>query len=342
VRVRGPALALVLLGCLVIAAALSVGTGASGLSAGAALRGLMAGPPSASEPVDAAAAQAIVWNIRAPRMLLALLVGAALAVSGVVLQAFFQNPMAAEYVVGVSAGAALGATVGFVLWSATTVFGLTSRTLFAFLGALGTTTLVYVLSRRGGRVPVSTLLLTGMAINALASALCSLLLLVAKSSDVSLVVFWLMGSVADRGWLAVWVLVGPVVLGLGAVYLLSRELNVLLMGEETAHHLGVDVERTKMALLVLSSVLAATCVAVTGMIGFVGLIVPHVMRLLTGPDHRALLPAAAAGGAVLLVVADLLARSLAAPVEIPIGIVTSILGCPFFLFLLRRSRAMGG
>jgi len=342
VRVRGPALALMLLGCLVLAAALSVGTGASGLSPGAALRGLLAGPPSPSEPVDAAAAQAIVWSIRAPRLLLALLVGAGLAVSGVVLQAFFQNPMAAEYVVGVSAGAALGATVGFVMWSATTVFGLASRTIFAFVGALGTTALVYVLSRRGGRVPVSTLLLTGMAINALASALCSLLLLVAKSSDVSLVVFWLMGSVADRGWLAIWILVGPVVLGLIAVYLLSRELNVLLMGEEAAHHLGVDVERTKRILLVLSSVLAATCVAVTGMIGFVGLIVPHVMRLLTGPDHRALLPAAAAGGAALLVVADILARSVAAPVEIPIGIVTSILGCPFFLFLLHRSRAVGG
>ncbi len=341
-RVRGAAVALVLLGCLVIAAALSVGTGAAGLSPGAAFRGLVAGPPSAGEPIDAAAGQAIVWNIRVPRLLLAVIVGAALAVSGVVLQAFFQNPMAAEYVVGVSAGAALGATVGFVLWSATTVFGLASRTLFAFIGALGTTATVYVLSRRGGRVPVSTLLLTGMAINALASALCSLLLLVAKAADVSLVVFWLMGSVADRGWLAVWILLGPVVIGLLAVYLLSRELNVLLMGEETAHHLGVDVERTKRVLLVLSSVLAASCVAVTGMIGFVGLIVPHLMRLLTGPDHRALIPAAAIGGAVLLLVADVLARSVAAPVEIPIGIVTSILGCPFFLFLLHRSRAVGG
>ncbi len=341
-RVRGPTLALTLLGCLLVAAVLSVGTGASGLSPAAAVRGLFAGPPSPSEPAEAAAAQGIVWNIRAPRLLLALLVGAALAVSGVVLQAFFQNPMAAEYVVGVSAGGALGATISFVLWSATTLLGLASRTLFAFVGALGTTTVVYVLSRRGGRVPVSTLLLTGMAINALASALCSLLLLVAKASDVSLVVFWLMGSVADRGWLAVWILTGPVVLGLLAVYLLSRELNVLLMGEETAHHLGVDVERTKRMLLVLSSVLAAACVAVTGMIGFVGLIVPHLMRLLTGPDHRVLLPAAAIGGAVLLVVADVLARSVAAPVEIPIGIITSILGCPFFLFLLQRSRAVGG
>jgi ABC-type Fe3+-siderophore transport system permease subunit len=341
-RVRGPALALVLLGCLVIAAALSVCTGASGLSPAGAVRGLFAGPPSASEPVDAAAGQAIVWNIRVPRLVLALLVGAALAVSGVVLQAFFQNPMAAEYVVGVSAGAALGATVGFVIWSATTVLGLTSRTAFAFVGALGVTTLVYVLSRRGGRVPVSTLLLTGMAVNALASALCSLLLLVAKAADVSLVVFWLMGSVADRGWLAVWILLAPVTLGLLAVYVLSRELNVLLMGEETAHHLGVDVERTKRALLVISSVLAAACVAVTGMIGFVGLIVPHLMRTLSGPDHRVLVPAAAAGGAALLIAADVVARSVAAPVEIPIGIITSILGCPFFLFLLHRSRAVGG
>jgi iron complex transport system permease protein len=197
---------------------------------------------------------------------------------------------------------------------------------------------VYVLARRGGRIHTSTLLLTGLAISALASALCSLLLMVAKASDMSLVVFWLMGSVADRGWLAVWVLGAPVVLVLLIVYALSRELNVLLMGEETAHHLGVDVERVKLALLFLSAGLAASCVALTGMIGFVGLIVPHFMRLLAGPDHRTLLPTAALGGGVLLAVADVVARSVAAPIEIPIGIVTSILGCPFFLFLLHRAK----
>jgi iron complex transport system permease protein len=341
VRARGALVALALLLCLGVAAVLSLCTGASRLSLADALSGLFAGPVSSDESVDAAAGQAIVWNIRLPRLLLAILAGAALAAAGVVMQGFFQNPMAAPYVVGVSAGAALGATAGFIIWSEMSVLGLASRTVFAFIGAIGTTALVYVLSRRGGRVPTDTLLLTGMAITALASALTSLVLITAKAQDASLVVFWLMGSVADRGWLAVWILVGPVVLGLVAVYLFSRELNVLLMGEEVAHHLGVDVERTKVLLLVLSSVLAAACVAITGMIGFVGLIVPHLIRLITGPDHRVLLPAAAGGGAALLALADVAARTVAAPIEIPIGIVTSIIGCPFFLFLLHRSRTMG-
>ena len=340
-RARRPLLALVLVLCLAVAVLLSLCTGASSLSPTKALAALFAGPVSADKPVDAAAGQAIVWNIRLPRLLLAFLAGAALAAAGVVMQGFFQNPMAAPYVVGVSAGAALGATVGFIIWSEMSLFGLASRTVFAFIGAIGTTALVYVLSRRGGRVPTATLLLTGMAITALASALTSLVLITAKAQDASLVVFWLMGSVADRGWLAVWILLGPVVVGLVAVYVFSRELNVLLMGEEVAHHLGVDVERTKLILLVLSSVLAAACVAITGMIGFVGLIVPHLIRLITGPDHRVLLPAAAGGGAVLLAFADVVARSAAAPIEIPIGIVTSIIGCPFFLFLLHRSRTMG-
>ena len=339
-RVSGLVVALALLVCLATASLLALCTGASSLSPGAALRGLLAGPPPPGAPPAPGAGQGIVWNIRLPRLLLALLVGAGLAVAGVVMQAFFQNPMADPYIVGVSAGAVLGATAGFVVWSGSTVFGLTTRTLFAFVGATSVTVLVYVLARRGGRVHTATLLLTGLAISALASAICSLLLMVAKAQDVSLVVFWLMGSVADRGWLAVWVLGAPVLLGLAVTYVFSRELNVLLMGEETAHHLGVDVERTKLILLVLSSVLAACCVAISGMIGFVGLIVPHLMRLLVGADHRTLLPAAALGGAALLVIADVVARTVAAPVEIPIGIVTSILGCPFFLFLLHRAKVM--
>jgi iron complex transport system permease protein len=331
--------ALVLLALLAATAAVSLLTGASDLSPGAALRGLLDGPPGAGPSVDGAGAQAIVWNLRLPRLALALLVGAGLAAAGVVMQAFFQNPMADPYIVGVSAGSALGATLGMVVWSGASVLGLAARTVFAFAGATGVTVLVYLLARRGGRVQTVTLLLTGLAVSALASAICSLLLMVARAHDMQLVVFWLMGSVADRGWTAVRVLTGPVCLGLLAAYTLSRELNVLLMGEESAHHLGVDVERTRLLLLGISSVLAAACVSLTGMIGFVGLIVPHFMRSLSGPDHRVLLPAAAIGGGVLVAIADVVARSIAAPLELPIGIITSILGCPFFLFLLQRSRA---
>ncbi|HJN17504.1 MAG TPA: iron ABC transporter permease [Armatimonadota bacterium] len=338
-RTRTSVFALCLAAGLLATTLVSLCTGASSLTPRDAVSALVAGPPSdTAEPADARN-RSIVWQIRLPRLFLAFLVGAGLAASGVVMQAFFQNPMAAPYVVGVSAGAALGATIGFVIWSGTSLLGLSGRTLFAFIGAIGVTTLVYMLSRRGGRVLTATLLLTGMAVSALASALCSLLLMVARTQDVSLVVFWLMGSVAGRGWLAVWVLVGPVLLGLIAVYIFSRELNVLLMGEETAHHLGVNVERTKLVLLFLSSILAAACVSMTGMIGFVGLMVPHLIRSITGPDHRVLLPAAAVGGALLLALADVVARTVVAPVEIPIGIVTSILGCPFFLYLLHRSRA---
>jgi iron complex transport system permease protein len=337
-RAPGAAIVLALLLVLLAVGLLSLCTGAASYSPRDSVGALVAGPPSPLS--DEVGLQQIIWNIRLPRLLLALLIGAGLAVAGVVMQAFFQNPMADPYIVGVSAGAALGATVGFVVWSGLTVLGLTTRTGLAFIGATGVTVLVYVLARRGGRVQTVMLLLTGLAISALASALCSLLLMVAKAQDVSLVVFWLMGSVADRGWLAVWVLAAPVLLGLGLTYLFSRELNVLLMGEETAHHLGVNVERTKLVLLGLSSVLAACCVAISGMIGFVGLIVPHFMRLLTGPDHRTLLPAAALGGGLLLATADIVARTVAAPIEIPIGIVTSILGCPFFLFLLHRAKVV--
>jgi iron complex transport system permease protein len=335
-RIRRATMALALLLALALATLLSLCTGAAKLSPDEALQGLLAGPPGAG--ADAAAAQGIVWNIRLPRLLLALLVGAGLAVAGVVMQAYFQNPMADPYIVGVSAGGALGATAGLVIWSANTIFGLTTRSLFAFLGATGVTILVYCLARRGGRVHTVMLLLTGLATSALASALSSLLVMVAKASDMRLVVFWLMGSVADRGWTAVWVLAGPVLLVLLVTWVFSRELNVILLGEEVAHHLGVDVERTKLILLALSAVLAASCVAISGMIGFVGLIIPHLMRLLTGPDHRTLIPAAALGGGVLLAAADVVARTAAAPIEIPIGIVTSILGCPFFLFLLHRAR----
>lgn len=327
-----------LIAVLCLVALVSLCTGAASYSVHASIRALVAGPPSPTgEPWGA---QEVVWNIRMPRLLLTLLVGAGLAAAGVLMQALFQNPMADPYLVGVSAGAALGATTSFVIWSGTTFLGLSSRSLFAFAGAVGATVLVYALSRRGGRIHIATLLLTGLAISAAASAVCSLLLLVAKAQDVSLVVFWLMGSVADRGWLAVWIVAVPVATGLAVSYLLSRELNVLLMGEETAHHLGVDVERAKLVLLALSSMLAASCVAITGMIGFVGLIIPHLTRLITGPDHRALLPAAVLGGGLLLAAADIVARTVAAPVEIPIGIITSLIGCPFFLFLLHRAKAV--
>ncbi|MCC7261056.1 MAG: iron chelate uptake ABC transporter family permease subunit, partial [Candidatus Latescibacteria bacterium] len=279
----------------------------------------------------------IVRDIRLPRVILAALVGAMLALSGAVMQGFFQNPMADPYIIGVSSGAALGATTALSLAIDFWVWGISSVSVFAFAGALMAALLVAGISLRGGRLPVTVVLLSGVAVASLVSALTPLLMLAAHA-DLQRIFFWLMGSLSARRWDHVR-MVWPYALG-GAILLqfYARDLNLILQGEEQAQYLGVEVERVKRVLLVVSALLTAAAVAVSGVIGFVGLIVPHVMRLLVGPDHRRLFPASLLGGAILVVGADLLARLLLAPAELPIGVITSLLGCPFFLYLLRRSR----
>ena len=277
----------------------------------------------------------IVLDLRLPRLLLALLVGCSLAVAGCVMQGFFQNPMAEPSIVGVSAGATLGATIatisGLNLWFA----GLSPVPIAAFIGALIATAIVYLLSRRGGHTPVTVLLLTGIAVASFASAISAVVLIHGQRGDMDQVVFWMMGSIANRGWPEVRMIAPYVAFGLVAVYVYGRDLNVLLLGDETARYLGLEVDKVKLALLALSSLLAASAVSVSGIVGFVGLIVPHIMRLLVGPDHRVLLPFAAAGGAVVLILADV-AANLAG--EIPLGVVTAFVGCPFFLYLLHHRR----
>ena len=279
----------------------------------------------------------IIFEIRLPRIILAALVGAALAQSGAVMQSFFQNPMADPYIVGVSSGAGLGATLAFVLGINTWYFGISSVTVCAFLGALFITTVVYTISRRGGRLPIATVLLTGIAVGALASAATSFLMISGENPfDMQRIVFWLMGSFASRGWEHVGTIWLPLLVTVTYIQLLSREINVLLQGEETALYLGVNVEGIKRRLLVSASVLTAVAVSVSGIIGFVGLIIPHLMRLIVGSDQRWLSPSCLLGGSILLVLADWLARSLMGTSEIPVGIVTAFLGCPFFLYLLGR------
>ena len=268
---------------------------------------------------------------------LALLVGAALAVAGTAMQGFFQNPMADPYIVGVSSGAALGATIGMVFHIDIWVAGLSAIPVLAFAGALGATFLVYALSLRGGRVPVGLLLLTGVAVGALTAAATSLLMILGDE-DTRLILFWLLGSLSSRRWEHVQMIMPYVGIGVALIWVYARDLNLLLLGEETAKHTGVEVERVKLIVLSASALLAAAAVSVSGIIGFVGLLVPHLMRLIVGPDHRRLIPASALMGALLLVLADTLARTLASPSEIPIGIITSALGCPFFLFLVARRR----
>jgi len=275
--------------------------------------------------------ETIVMSIRLPRIALGAVVGLALALAGAVMQGFFRNPMADPSIIGVSSGAAAGAvaviTVPFAL-----PFGFELQSA-AFAGGLITAFAVYLIATDGNRTPVATLLLAGVAIQTFLGAVISYMLL-RSGEQLKEAVYWLMGHLHYATWTDVRrsaLLLPPLVV---VLLMYGRDLNVLLLGEEEAHNLGVEVERTKRILLAVSSVVTAAAVAVSGVIGFVGLVVPHVMRLLVGPDHRILLPTSALAGAVFLVATDTIARS--GPAEMPVGIVTAALGAPFFLYLLRR------
>jgi iron complex transport system permease protein len=330
-KTRYPLVLTVLGLVLLVSAVIAVGIGAVPVAPGEVVQvvwshltgGLTAGPNDL-----------IIWELRLPRIALAVLVGGGLAVAGVIMQALFHNPLADPYVVGVSSGAAFGAVTAVALGLGLSPLGPTAIPLCAFLGALAVTALVYGLARQQARVPVATLLLTGIAVGSLLQAATAFVLLQQGHSELREVLAWLMGSVANRAWRHAGLLLPYVVLGLTCAWCWQRELNVLAFGDATAHHLGVPLERTKLWLLVLASLLAAGAVAMSGVIAFVGLIVPHIMRLLVGPNHRRLLPAAFLGGGVLLLWADVLARTLLPAGEVPIGIITSVLGAPFFLYVL--------
>ncbi|MUV89956.1 vitamin B12 ABC transporter permease BtuC [Halapricum sp. CBA1109] len=273
--------------------------------------------------------ETIVTEIRLPRILLGAVVGFALGAAGTVMQGFFRNPMADPSIIGVSSGAAVGAVATIALPLALP-FGLQTA---AFVGALAAAFGVYLIATEGGRTPVATLLLAGVAVQTFLGAVISYLLLHAGRS-VEEALFWLMGNLADSRWAEVEVTAVVTLVVFLGIYAYAHDMNVLLLGESDAQTVGIRVERTKRVLLALSSVVTAGAVAVAGVIGFVGLIVPHILRLLVGPDHRVLLPTSALGGAVFLVATDTVARAGAA--ELPVGIVTAALGAPFFLFLLRR------
>jgi iron complex transport system permease protein len=276
--------------------------------------------------------QTIVLSVRLPRIILAALVGFALASAGTVMQGFFRNPMADPSIIGVSSGAAVGAVATIVI-PLQIPFGLELQAA-AFTTAIITAFSVYVIATRGGRTPTSTLLLAGVAVQAFLGAVISFLLLYSGES-IQRVVYWLMGNLGGTTWgdVRVAAVVVPPVFVLLVAY--AQDLNVLLLGERDAHALGINVTRTKRILLAAASIVTAAAVAVTGVIGFVGLIVPHAMRLVVGPDHRILLPTSALAGASFLVITDTLARS--GTTAIPVGIITAALGAPFFLYLLRTN-----
>lgn len=280
-------------------------------------------------------AETIIWKIRLPRILLGFLIGASLAVAGTAFQGLLQNPLADPYTIGVSSGAAVGATAAMLLFpEAASAFTIP---LCGFAGALLALFTVYRLGRVGGRLPVVTVLLAGVVVSSFLSAVISLGMLLA-GEQMRNIFFWLAGGLGQKGWPLLALIIPYFIIGLAVLLYLARDLNLILLGEEDAFSLGVEVERTKRAVLIAASLITAGAVSVSGMIGFVGLIVPHAMRILIGPDHRFLYPAALLGGGIFLVAADTFARTVIAPAEIPVGIVTAFLGAPFFIYLLRRHR----
>ncbi len=283
---------------------------------------------------------AVLWHIRLPRMLVGLLVGAALGVSGAVMQGVFGNPLADPGIIGVSAGASLGAVIAIAL-------GITNShifvmPLFAVTGAALAVSLTVALAMKNGRMPAMILLLAGVAVNMLAGALTSGLLTVMNERRLQEYLFWLVGGLDYRRWEHVYLALGPVVCGILLLCLLARQLNILSLGDQEAKAVGAQVAKLRLLLLFLASITTATAVCVSGTIGFVGLIVPHILRLLIGPEHRLLLPASALFGALFIVACDMLGRIMLPPSEIRVGIMTALLGAPYFLFLLRRAHKGGG
>ncbi|HEY7399560.1 MAG TPA: iron ABC transporter permease [Actinomycetota bacterium] len=321
---------------LVASVALAVAVGAVWIPPATAARLVAWRVGIGSRPDVPHSTEVILFQLRLPRVLLAAVVGLGLGVSGALFQGLFRNPLADPAIIGVSSGAALGAVAVIVL-GGSAAFGGLGVSFAAFVGALLTAFLVYRLARIGPTVHVATLLLAGIAVAAVISSAMSLAMSFA-GEDVRNIYFWLLGGLGARGWTSLEIVTPLVAVGVLGAAALVPDLNLVSLGEERAAQLGVDVDRFKTAAVALGSLLAGAAVSVSGVIGFVGLMTPHVLRLVVGSDHRRLLPAVMLAGPAFLILADLAARTALAPQELPIGAVTALLGGPFFLYLLRRER----
>ena len=286
--------------------------------------------------------ETIILQIRLPRVMAAAVVGASLALSGTLLQGVFRNPMAEPYLVGASSGAAFAAVLGFFLFpqAGFFVFGFSWIPLLGFVGALSAVTVVYFVAYSDGRVSVTTLLLAGVAVGAFLTAMQAFIMFTRADDGLQMasVLSWLLGSVSTVGWDQFKILVPFVAVGAILARMFAYPLNAMALGEERAGALGLPVEAIKLSLIATSALLTAAAVAVAGLVGFVGLVVPHMVRLIAGPDHRNLVWLTPIYGAAFVILADLLARTIISPQEIPIGVITGVIGGPFFLFLLRRSK----
>ncbi|MDD3398231.1 MAG: iron ABC transporter permease [Candidatus Methanomethylophilaceae archaeon] len=278
----------------------------------------------------------VIWQLRLPRTVMAILVGAGLTVAGVGMQAVFKNPMASPYVLGLSSGAAFGAALAIVL-GITVVPGSLSTTVMAFVFCFLTLMIVYNIARSHGRVPIETLLLAGIAVGAFFSALVNLLTYVAEDDKLAGIVYWMMGDLSQLNWDNVLIVLPLMAIGICVVYYYARDLNAMMLGDNHAMNLGIEVGKIRLIILLACALLTAAAVSFVGIIGFVGLVIPHVVRMITGPDHRILIPASILAGSLFLVVCDILSRVVFTFV-LPIGILTALIGAPYFIYLLRRRR----
>ncbi|MEU0957216.1 iron ABC transporter permease [Streptomyces niveus] len=332
-------LTVALLGVLLLLCLLSAGLGAYDIPLGdvlSSVRHRIGLGGAALERVP----ESVLWNVRLPRVVLALLVGASLGCAGALMQGVFGNPLAEPGVIGISAGAAVGAVASIAL--GLSFLGNWTVTVCAFVSGLLTVLLVYAMSRSGGRTEVVTLILTGIAVNAFAGALIGLSIFFADNAQITQITFWQLGSLAQATWPKVLAVLPCALLGLAVAPFYARKLDLLALGERPARHLGVDVERLRVVLVLVVALLTAAAVAVAGIITFVGLLVPHLLRMANGPGHRFLVPGSALAGALVLVAGDLAARTVAAPAELPLGVLTALFGSPFFFWLLRRTRRRQG
>ncbi|WP_329374357.1 iron ABC transporter permease [Streptomyces sp. NBC_00669] len=324
---------------LVLLALLSVGVGAYHIGTGDVVASVAHRIGFGGHRLDRVG-ESVLWDVRVPRVVLAVLVGASLGCAGALMQGVFGNPLAEPGVIGISSGAAVGAAGSIALGLG--FAGNWTVTVCAFGAGLLTVLAVYGLSRSGGRTEVVTLVLTGIAVNAFAGAAIGLCVFYADNAQLTEITFWQLGSLSQATWPKVLAVLPCAAAGLAVAPFFARRLDLLALGERQARHLGVDVERMRLALIAVVALLTAAAVAVAGIVSFVGLVVPHLLRMAAGPGHRFLLPGSALGGAVVLVAADLAARTLAAPAELPLGVLTALVGSPFFFWLLRRTRGRQG
>lgn len=335
-RVVGAVLVAMLLLTMFVSAVVGAYQVSVGDVFGAILRriGVMSG--EANDPV----ADELIWFIRLPRIVLGVLVGACLAMAGAVMQGAFANPLSEPGIVGVSSGAMAGAALQIV--TGFSPFGIWTLPVAAFLGGLIAVAVVYATARHDGRTETITLILMGVALNALAGAIIGLLAFVADDASLRSLTSWTLGSLAQSTWEKVWIVAPAALLGMIGAFSLRRTLDLLSLGDRAARHVGVDVEKARVRVLVVVAVLAASAVAVSGIVLFVGLLVPHVVRLFVGPTHKNLLPLSVLFGSVVVTLADVLARNIVEPAELPLGVLTSFLGAPVFIWQLRRLRSRHG